>query len=101
MNKTFSYIEFLFLKQSDANHNPVGNIPENQNQSSHANGIVEDQSRETGSSASRENETGSQEFTISDVQELMHHVQWLQLQLKQVRLSDNNDSRTLFKFFIS
>ena len=31
-------------------------------------------------------ETGNQTFSMGDLQELIQHVQWLQLQLKQVRI---------------
>ena len=30
--------------------------------------------------------TGNQTFSMADLQELIQHVQWLQLQLKQVRI---------------
>ena len=48
--------------------------------------MLGNQSSEPGVNQSVENqaEAGVQVYTVADVQELIQHVQWLQLQLKQV-----------------
>ena len=67
---------------------------------SHSAEMSEDQSEilDVNQSAGTQSESSKQTFSIADVQELIQHVQWLQLQLKQVLFTLNmelNDFRKI------
>ena len=51
--------------------------------------VLKNQSSNTvmNQSADSNSDTGNQTFDITEIQELIRHVQWLQLQLKQVSIS--------------
>ena len=85
----------MFYSQSSAVQSPE--LPEYESvesQDNQSNTMLDNQSSEIQShgipdNQSYENQTeaGTQLYTMADVQELIQHVQWLQLQLKQVGIS--------------